>query len=103
MTALDCCVANCKYNAENYCSRNEIDVKGTSANTSDDTCCGSFKDQGFESSNSTKDPNPTLSVSCEATNCIFNESKLCSAEHIDIAGFGANESSQTLCSSFVDR
>ena len=101
MTALDCCVTTCGYNDDNCCCRSEIDVKGTKADVRDDTCCGSFKEGDCLSSNSISSPNTSLVVSCEATNCVYNDSCRCSAEHIDIAGSGAGNATQTVCSSFT--
>lgn len=42
MTKLDCNVVNCSYNADNCCRRTDIQVEGTQAKTSSETCCGSF-------------------------------------------------------------
>ena len=101
MTALDCNVSTCGFNDERCCCRSEIDVKGTKADHTDDTCCGSFKKGSAESQNSTRTPNTNLSIGCEAVNCAFNDSNKCSADHIDIAGTSANDAGQTICSSFT--
>lgn len=39
MTKLDCNVVNCSYNADNCCRRTDIQVEGTQAKTSSETCC----------------------------------------------------------------
>jgi len=101
MTALDCNVSNCGYNEERCCCRSEINVKGTKAENTDATNCGSFKKENDEFQNSTRTPNSNLSIGCEANNCAFNDSNKCSADHIDIAGTSANEADQTICSSFT--
>ena len=46
MTKLDCNVVNCSYNADNCCRRTDIQVEGTQAKTSSETCCGSFAPKG---------------------------------------------------------
>lgn len=101
MTALDCSVTTCGYNDDRCCCRTEIDVKGIKANQNDDTCCGSFRKESSEFQNSTRTPNTNLSISCEAHNCVFNDSCVCNADHIDISGQSANNEDQTLCSSFT--
>jgi hypothetical protein len=42
-------------------------------------------------------------VDCEAINCVYNEGRHCSAEHIGIAGDGASASEHTECSTFKTR
>lgn len=100
MTGLDCSVSTCYYNEDKCCCRSEIQVNGDSADKNDDTCCGSFKKQSSETTNSSKTPNPELSVGCDALNCVYNEDKICNADHIDISGHSADKSEQTLCSTF---
>jgi hypothetical protein len=101
MTALDCSVSTCGYNSDRCCCRSQIDVKGTKADHNDDTCCGSFRKESDEFQNSVRTPNENLSISCEAANCIYNDAKICNAEHIDISGTSANSEDQTLFSSFT--
>ena len=79
MTKLDCSVTGCMHNAENCC------CKG-----------GTFR-------NLFKTPESRLEVECEATNCVYNTDRRCSAEHIGITGGNATVSMQTECSSFQKR
>lgn len=103
MTVLDCSVVNCTYNEDNSCKRHDIIVEGNDAQVSSETRCGSFAPKGCgcatnsASCNHIKDTN----VSCEAVECIYNESKKCSAKHIGIAGGHADNSKETECGSFV--
>lgn len=103
MTALDCNVSTCGFNSDRCCCKNEIDVKGGSDAKTADTCCSSYKNEHDCATNSAKSPNGCLLVQCDVTNCVYNASEKCSADHIDISGNGANKSDQTICASFVSR
>lgn len=50
--------------------------------------------------NASESPKINLSISCEASNCVYNEDKKCSADHIDISGICAQDASETVCASF---
>lgn len=92
------------HNADNCCCKSEIVVDGQQAKECCDTCCGSFdENRGGAFTNLFKTPEKNLEVSCEALNCIYNDQRHCSAEHIGIAGDGAAEASQTECRSFRAR
>ena len=80
MTKLDCNVVNCSYNADNCCRRTDIQVEGTQAKTSSETCCGSFAPKGCGcQSCHTTDVKKDTTVSCEACGCKFNEDHACHA------------------------
>jgi len=106
MPILDCNVDTCYYNKSNQCCREEIEVEGQDAESSNATACGSYKDSKtdrYSSSCHTEDePETTLGVGCEAVKCIFNEAMKCNAEHIGIAGKGAEHYTETECASFRD-
>ncbi|WP_077610596.1 DUF1540 domain-containing protein [Clostridium sp. Marseille-P2415] len=104
MTKLDCNVTSCLHNSDNYCCKAAIIVEGPQAKDSYETCCGSFdenKDGSFH--NLFKTPENRLEVDCEAVNCVYNEERHCSAEHIGIAGDGAREAEHTECATFKNR
>ena len=42
MPALNCTARTCVYNKNEYCSKGDIQVGGTTAKTVDETCCNSF-------------------------------------------------------------
>ena len=93
-----------QYNAENCCCKNTILVEGKTAQDKCDTCCGSFDEKkGGTFRNLFKTPESRLEVECEATNCVYNTDRRCSAEHIGITGGNATVSMQTECSSFQKR
>lgn len=104
MPVLDCSVKTCYYNEDNKCSLDSIKVEGRSADYSDDTACGSFKLRAGESMTNAchKKPKSTLEVECSANKCAFNESNMCHAEHIGIAGSTADRVDETECASFVN-
>lgn len=96
MTKLDCNVVNCSYNADNCCRRTDIQVEGTQAKTSSETCCGSFAPKGCGcQSCHTTDVKKDTTVSCEACECKFNEDHACHAGHIGISGGHADSSRET--------
>ncbi len=104
MTKLDCNVTSCIHNSDSCCCKSAIIVEGNQAKDSYDTFCGSFdenKDGSFR--NVFKTPESKLEVDCEAYNCVYNEDRHCSADHIGIAGDGAREAGHTECSTFKTR
>lgn len=101
MTKLDCSVETCLHNADHYCCKGTIVVDGNSAETTENTSCGSFDERTNDSfRNSFESPSRSIEVECEATMCEFNEDYYCVADHIGIAGSKAHYSEDTECSSF---
>lgn len=101
MTFLDCSVTGCVYNADRCCCKGDIKVEGEEAKSNDETCCGSFKERTEDNaSNAAGRISKIIDVTCEACNCMFNEEKKCSAEHIGIAGGAACDCRETECASF---
>ena len=101
MTTLGCNVNACSHNKDNCCCLSSIEVHGNSACKCDETCCGSFYEADSETAkNASESPKINLSISCEASNCVYNEDKKCSAYHIDISGICAQDASETVCASF---
>jgi hypothetical protein len=106
MTDLSCSAKSCCHNSDYCCCLPSINVKGNSASKSDDTCCGSyFEDKSGSVQNvaSNDAPNITLDICCEAADCVYNETKKCNADHIDISGISATNAGETLCSTFRSR
>ena len=101
MTTLGCNVNACSHNKDNCCCLSSIEVHGNSACKCDETCCGSFYEADSETAkNASESPKINLSISCEASNCVYNEDKKCSADHIDSSGICAQDASETVCASF---
>ncbi len=103
MTRLDCSVKNCYFNNEMKCAKDEIQVEGKEATTTDSTECSSFRMNNSTAKNSTGcklTPNEELKVACNAVNCVYNRNEVCNAGHIDIAGISADRSEQTECGTF---
>lgn len=101
MTNLDCSVRNCRYNEDNSCCKKHIEVDGLSANTTNETCCGSFVERSSDSvTNSISEYSKETAVQCKAKDCIHNESRECKAESIDISGRSACCCGETECSTF---
>lgn len=101
MPALVCSAQNCVYNNAMYCSKGDIKVGGENATVCQDTCCESFQERKRESAKSSMgSPSTRIDIKCEATNCKYNESCVCHAEHVDISGAAACRCGETECVTF---
>lgn len=103
MPALKCSATTCIYNKQELCSKGDIQVTGNTANTADQTSCGSFQERkGDSMSNSCVSGCgcETIQVSCDACKCMYNDDRKCSASQIGIAGSNASNSQQTMCGTF---
>jgi hypothetical protein len=101
MTNLRCGVTNCVYNNDALCDKSVIKVSGDHADTPKETCCSSFHD----SKGSTRNKSAGMAtletiIACSAKNCSYNEHEKCNARSIEVAGRGASDSEETLCSTF---
>lgn len=104
MSQLDCTVDSCLYNKTECCCKGDIMVGGKHADTESDTCCESFSERRGDSYTSAiEHPSKTISIDCEAENCVYNSNYKCSAEHVDIVGNGAVDSDETVCATFMER
>ncbi len=106
MADLKCAVENCTYNTQHLCCKGDIMVGGSHACSCDGTCCESFscRREGIDSfKSSVLHPSNTISIDCEAVNCVYNSNYKCHAEHVDIRGFGACECESTACATFKER
>lgn len=99
MTKLGCNVKSCTNNKDNCCCLSSIKVEGDTACNCDSTCCASYEEANG-ATNSTNSPNLSLSIACDACNCIYNTDKHCNADHVDISGIRATESDETVCATF---
>ncbi|MDD6057272.1 MAG: DUF1540 domain-containing protein [Clostridiales bacterium] len=101
MTVLDCTVTGCIYNEDKQCCKGDIIVEGSSAERTEETCCGSFKERGSSAvTNAAGGAKREIEVACEACKCVFNKERKCSADHIGIAGANACTCGETECQSF---
>lgn len=102
MPNLVCSVENCAYNSEYLCALNEIHVAGESATDSHMTCCGSFRDSKETVTNCEHcgGVSRETEICCEAENCVYNNSRMCNADAIDVCGCGSHTAKGTECSSF---
>jgi hypothetical protein len=100
MTDLGCNVKSCCHNEEDCCCLNSIRVEGSNACRCDDTVCGSYFEDKSGAKNVTESPNPVVNISCEVSNCVYNDAKKCNAQHVDISGITATSSGETVCATF---
>jgi hypothetical protein len=79
-------------------------VGGRHAECSKDTCCDSFRDHVSDRfSNSLDHPCQTISIDCEATNCVYNTNYRCFAQVVKIEGSDAVRRGETACATFSER
>ena len=101
MPKLRCSAQNCMHNSSECCCRGAIEVAGTSAGHSEETCCSNFYQNIGNMSNAVgQEPTEYMEVQCEAENCTHNEGYQCQADSIDVSGHGACKCDETCCSSF---
>lgn len=101
MPSLVCSAQKCTYNDNMYCSKGEIEVGGDEADTSEETCCASFKERtGNSTANSVGSASEHIDVACEACDCKYNNEKVCHADKIGIVGASASRCEHTECGTF---
>ena len=96
MAQLDCNVKSCCHNEDNCCCLSSIEVNGSNACNCEDTCCGSYFEDKSGEKNSAQTPHVSLSIACQATNCMYNDDKVCHADHVDISGIRATAAHETV-------
>lgn len=106
MTKLGCSVTSCAYNQSQCCCLPKIQVHGTHAENSHETCCHSYCTKSDAAAQNSAFqftvPDTSLEVACTARNCQYNENNRCHAEQIDISGKGASCKTDTECTTFHD-
>ena len=104
MTDLICNAESCVHNCDKFCCKGTILVEGSSAKCCGDTSCASFDEQTQSCcKNQYETPSRGLSVECEATTCIHNAGRVCTAEEIVISGSHAKNACQTECGTYQAR
>lgn len=104
MAELGCGAVSCTYNKNSCCCKGDIMVGGKHADTSDATCCESFRERSTDAFTSAiSHPSQTISIDCEAVKCMYNADYRCKAEHVDIKGGKAQTSKDTVCATFREK
>ena len=98
-----CNVKSCCHNEDNCCCLSSIEVNGSNACNCEDTCCGSYFEDKSGEKNSAQTPHVSLSIACQATNCMYNDDKVCHADHVDISGIRATAADETVCATFQEK
>jgi hypothetical protein len=103
MTKLECNVNNCSSNTDNCCCRPNIHVAGKRASDTAGTFCDSFTTLSQSATNivNYNRKNPSMPVSCDVKNCVYNRQDLCDADKIKIENRNANTGDQTNCATFI--
>lgn len=101
MPELKCGVITCVHNKQNYCELDSIEVRGNSAQISEETCCASFVERkGSEYSNSAREATAKSDVVCHAYECKYNDNRKCYAGKISVVGSDAYRPEETECATF---
>lgn len=101
MPELKCGVVTCVHNVKNYCELDAIEVVGKTAETAQQTSCGSFVERkGEQYGNSMKDVEARSEIRCQAQECKYNEECKCHAGKISVMGTDATRVEQTECATF---
>ena len=102
MPELRCTVQTCKHNHDYYCALESINVGGSQAKKSKETCCDSFEERKGEGySNAADYASATSRIDCEATCCQYNNDCICHAGKISVEGGDACQCEQTECATFT--
>ena len=84
---LNCSATNCAHNNGGNCYAGGINVAGSSATTTSNTCCSSFVDKsnaGFTNCGDGCKCTKTNNISCQAGNCKYNSLGACTANSVQI-------------------
>lgn len=101
MAELKCGVVTCVHNKQNYCELDSIEVLGSSAQSPQQTSCGSFVEKKGDSySNDAREASPTSNIVCHACECKYNEERKCHAGKINVMGSDARQTEETECATF---
>ena len=101
MAELKCGVVTCVHNNLNYCELDAIEVLGSSAQTPEQTSCGSFVEKKGDSySNDAREATPTSNIVCQACEFKYNDNKKCHAGKINVMGSDASRTEETECATF---
>lgn len=115
---LRCSAERCVNNVNKFCTAESIHVNGNSAHISTETDCDTFWEKGdmnsiyfFNNTNlsggfrqlfSKETVEMSPDIVCEAENCIYNVSRVCSADFVQIHGEEAHSSRYTECETFKE-
>lgn len=89
MPKLKCEVYQCKYNHDNCCLKQTIDIDGINSKCKSDTRCSSFEYRdtdtyNYEFSSLDKLPEQKTEVFCDVVQCVFERGQKCCADKIVI-------------------
>ncbi len=54
----------------------------------------------MQNSIASQQPSEKTRINCHAVMCVYNKDRFCTARSVEIDGYGADRSDQTMCSSF---
>lgn len=110
MPELRCTVQTCTHNQKFLCDLDAIQVGGSSAKNSQETCCDSFEERKTDSySNSytnrygdvsSSTASDTSNIDCKAVECMYNNECKCHAGKISVEGSNACQCEETECATF---
>lgn len=120
MSDLMCSAVNCIYNISGLCSARSIHIgiKGISSKN-EDTLCENFLHRNLKNTFTSiintniigevkqvvdrDNINMSPQIVCDAKECIYNSSNMCSAKHVQIYGLECEDEKCTKCEVFARR
>lgn len=102
MPELKCTVQTCVHNKQFLCDLDTIQVGGSDARTSRETCCDSFQERKGDTYSDIAGTASDLSnIDCKAVECIYNKDCQCHAGKISVEGSNACQCEGTECATFA--
>lgn len=120
MTRLGCTARSCVNNEGGLCGAGYILIEGIDSSSSAETFCSNYQVDNVANQvkalgntnyigelmqifSSMDEIKMTPEVSCHAMKCFYNQNGKCEARDIMILGDNAQNSSETICETFIDK
>lgn len=110
MPELRCAVQTCAHNKNSLCSLDTIEVGGSNATQSKDTCCDSFREKRTDGYTNCADggcgcgcASERSQINCKAHDCQYNHGCSCHAGKVNVQGTNAHKSQATQCGTFSSK
>ncbi len=100
MPSISCNAQECVHNKNNCCCLSNVKIGGENAKYAEKTNCENFCECNGSAENRAQSACMCQSIDCDATNCIYNNDKICNADRIDVIGAEAHKAHQTECYTF---
>lgn len=105
MNKISCDVSNCSHNKNACCYANRVNIGGKSAETNEETCCGSFLNRLLYSdlTSCSECGGCCDTLVCFVGSCKHNNNSLCNLGEISVCGNDVEVYTETKCNSFQEK